>query len=167
MEPNWPEKVIILVTRVLTVIAATALTLMMFLTAADVACRYFMNKPISGAMELVEYVMAVIVPFSIAYCALIKSHVAVDLIVDHFPKKLQRICQVIVTIPSIGFILLICWQSYLSIFSTYESEITSAVLLIPAYPFVIPVAIGTLVFAGIMLVQLFTSKTKGTSHGAI
>ena len=162
-----PEKVITIITRILTVIAATALTLMMFLTATDVACRYFINKPISGALELVEYLMAVIVPFSIAYCAFEKAHVAVDLIVDHFPLKLQRISHFFVTIPSIGFILLVSWQNYLSIFATYESKMTSAVLLIPAYPFVIPVAIGTFVFAVIMLFQLFASKTKETSHGAI
>ncbi len=167
MQPSWVEKVITVITGILTVIAATALTLMMFLTAADVFCRYIFNSPISGAMELVEYLMAIIVPFSIAYCALKKSHVAVDLIVDHFPKNLRRICHFLVIIPSIGFILLICWQNYLSIFDTYDSKMTSAVLLIPAYPFLIPVAIGTLLYAVIMLVQLFGSKTEEASHGAI
>jgi TRAP-type C4-dicarboxylate transport system permease small subunit len=167
MQPDWPEKVITFITRILTVIATIALTVMMFLTAADVFCRYFFNNPISGAMELVEYLMAIIVPFSIAYCALQKSHVAVDLIVDHFPKNWRRICHFFITIPSIGFILLICWQNYLSIFDTYDSKMTSAVLLIPAYPFVIPVATGTLVFAVIMLIQLFGSKTKEASHGGI
>jgi len=112
MQLSLPEKMITFISRILTVIAATALTLMMFLTAADVLCRYFFNSPISGAMELVEYLMAIIVPFSIAYCALKNSHVAVDLIVDHFPKTLQRICHFLITIPSIGFILLICWQSH-------------------------------------------------------
>jgi TRAP-type transport system small permease protein len=167
MQPSWPEKVITFITRILTVIAAIAMTLMMFLTAADVLCRYFFNSPISGSMELVEYLMAIIVPFSIAYCALEKSHVAVDLIVDYFPKSLRKICHFFITIPSIGFILLICWQNYLSVFDTYDSKMTSAVLLIPAYPFVIPVAIGTLIYAVTMLVQLFGSKTKEASHGAI
>ena len=167
MQPHWSEKVTTFVTGVLTVIAATALILMMFLTAADVAGRFFFNSPISGAMELVEYLMAIIVPFSVAYCALKKSHVAVDLIVDHFPKGLQKICHFFVTIPAIVFILLISWQNYLSIFETYESKMTSAVLLIPAYPFIIPIVIGTFVFAVIMVVQLFTSKTKEESHGAI
>lgn len=167
MQPHWLEKVTTYVTGVLTVIATTALILMMFLTAADVFCRYFLNSPIPGAMELVEYLMAIVVPFSIAYCALQKSHVAVDLIVDHFPKSLQRFCHFFVTIPAIGFILLICWQNYLSIFETYHSKLTSAVLLIPAYPFFIPIVIGTFVFAVILIVQLFVSKTKEESHGAI
>ncbi len=165
MQPNWSEKVTTFVTEVLTVFAATALILMMFLTAADVVCRYFLNSPIPGAMEVVEYLMAIIVPFSIAYCAFEKSHVAVDLIVDHFPKRLQTISHFFVTIPSIGFVLLISWQNCLAILDTYDSKMTSAVLLIPAYPFFIPVAIGTFVFAVIMLVQLLSSKTKEASHG--
>lgn len=162
----WLETVTTFVTRVLTVIAAAALTIMMFLTAADVGCRYFFNSPISGALELVEFLMAIIVPFSVAYCALQKSHVAVDLIVDLFPKNAQRICHFLITIPTIGFILLISWQNYLSIFEVYDSKLTSAVLKIPAYPFVIPVAIGTFVFAVIMLAHLFESKSKEASHGA-
>ena len=161
------EKTTTYITRVLTIIAATALTLMMFLTATDVALRYFFNSPISGAMELVEFLMAIIVPFSVAYCALQKSHVVIDLIVDHFPKKVQSICHFCITLPSIGFILLLCWQNYLYIIETYDSNLTSAVLRIPAYPFVIPIALGTFVYAIILLVQLFTTKTKEASDGAI
>lgn len=155
------------ITKVLTVIAATALTLMMFLTATDVALRYFFNSPISGALELVEFLMAIIVPFSVAYCALEKSHVAVELIVDHFPKNVKSICHFCITLPSIAFILLLSWQNYLYIAETYDSNLTSAVLHIPAYPFVIPIALGTFVYAVLLLVQMFTTKTKGASNGAI
>jgi len=167
MQPNWSVKVTSLVTEILTVFATTALMLMMFLTASDVFCRYFLNSPIPGAMELVEYLMAIVVPFSIAYCALQKSHVAVDLIVDHFPKRWRRIFHYFVTLPAIGFIFVISWQNYLSIFDTYDSNLTSSVLLIPAYPFIIPIVLGTFVFAVILVVQLFASKTKEDSHGAI
>jgi TRAP-type C4-dicarboxylate transport system permease small subunit len=166
MQPTWSERVTRFVTGILTVIATTALTCMMFLTAADVAGRYFFNRPISGSMELVEFLMSIIVPFSIAYCAIQKSHVAVELIVDHFPERVRKVLHFFITVPSIGFILLICWQNYLYIFETYDSKLTSAVLQIPAYPFVAPLAIGTAVFAVIMLLQLFESKPKEVSHGA-
>lgn len=162
---NRLEKVTTFVTKVLIVLGVTALTLMMFLTAADVAGRYFFNSPISGGLEVVEFLMAIIVPCCIAYCAQQKCHVAVELVVDHFPKKLKRVCHFFVTIPSIVFILLISWQNYHYIFETYDSKLTSAVLKIPAYPFVIPIAICTTVFALIMVVQLFDTKPKEGSHG--
>lgn len=159
------KKVTTIITQVLTVLGVTALTAMMFLTAADVAGRYFFNRPISGALEVVEYLMAIIVPCCVAYCAQQRSHVAVELIVDHFPKKLQKVCHVFVTIPSIVFILVIAWQNYLYIFENYESSLTSAVLKIPTFPFVIPVALGMLIFAVILIIQLFDSKSKEASHG--
>jgi len=162
----WFEKVTTVVTMVLTIIAAAALTIMMFLTAADVGFRYFLNSPISGALELAEFLMAIIVPFSIAYCAFQKSHVAVDLIVEHFPNTARKICHFLITLPTIVFILFISWQNYLNIFETYDQNLTSAVLKIPAYPFTIPVAVGTFVYAVIMIVQLFESKSKEASHGA-
>lgn len=162
----WLERVTTFVTWILTIIAAAALTIMMFLTAADVGCRYFLNSPIPGALELAEFLMAIIVPFSIAYCALQKSHVAVELIVDHFPKKVQKFCNFIITIPTIAFILLIGWQNYLNVFDVYDQKLTSAVLKIPAYPFAIPLAIGSFVFAFIMIVHLFASKSKETPHGS-
>lgn len=162
----WLERVTLGVTKVLTIIAAAALTIMMMLTAADVGCRYFLNSPIPGALELAEFLMAIIVPFSLAYCALQKSHVAVELIVDHFPEKIRKICNVIITLPAIAFILLISWQNYYNILDVYDQKLTSAVLKIPAYPFAIPLAIGSFVFAVIMIVHLFESKSKETSHGS-
>jgi len=166
MQQFWLERVTTGVTKILTVIAAACLTIMMLLTAADVGFRYFLNSPIPGALELAEFLMAIIVPFSIAYCAFDKSHVAVELIVDHLPKKVQKICNFIITLPTIGFILLISWQNYYNIIDVYDQKLTSAVLKIPAFPFAIPLAIGSFVFAVIMIVHLFESKSKETSHGS-
>lgn len=167
MQPNWPQKVTTFVTKVLIVFATTALTIMMFLTASDVACRYFFNSPISGTMEVSEFLMAIIVPFSIAYCALQKSHVAVDLIVDHLPNKARKLLNIIIILITIFFIILMSWQNYLYIFETYSSQLTSAVLLIPAYPFVVPTALGFLVYAIILLVQLFSSQSKEVNHESV
>ena len=55
--------------RLLQAIGALVLAAMMFLGAADVILRYFFNSPISGAYELVEYMMAIIVPFGLCVCA--------------------------------------------------------------------------------------------------
>ena len=48
------------------------LAAMMTLTAADVCLRYLFNRPIMGAYELNEFMMAVFVGFSFAYTAIHK-----------------------------------------------------------------------------------------------
>jgi TRAP-type C4-dicarboxylate transport system permease small subunit len=150
------------ITRVLIAIGATVLALMMFLTALDVGLRYALNRPLAGAFELVEYMMAILIPFCIAYCADQKGHVAVELILDRFPKKIQNIADIITTLITLIFVLVIAWQNILYFFEVKASNLTSAVLLIPTYPFVAPIAIGIGAFALILAVHLlaFLSGVK-------
>lgn len=150
------------ITRILMIIAATVLMAMMLLTAFDVVLRYIFNRPISGAFELVEYMMAILIPFSIVYCADQRSHVAVELIIGRFPKKIQTLFDSVTTFVTMLFAILIAWQNVIYFKETYTSQVTSAVLLIPTYPFVAPVAIGIGTFALIMLIYLsdFVSETR-------
>lgn len=146
------------VVEALAAVASAMLAMMMFLMAADVIGRYFFNSPIPGGLELVEFMMAIIVPFGIAYCALHRSHVVVDMIVERFPRTLRLAVDTLTTIVSVVFIGILCWQNILNVFETYDSKMTSAVLKLPSYPFVVPVALGMGLFACILFVHLVTRK---------
>ena len=52
--------------RVTSGVGAGVLVLMMFLSAMDVLLRYFFNSPISGAMELTQYMMLIVVVSGLA-----------------------------------------------------------------------------------------------------
>ena len=143
------------VTRIMTAVGTAVLATMMFLTALDVGLRYAFNRPLAGAFELVEYMMAILIPFSIVYCAYNKGHVAVELILGKFPKKVQIYFDVVTTFLSLLFVITIAWQNFLYIQETYASGLTSAVLLIPTYPFMVPIAIGLVAFAMNLMVHLF------------
>ena len=151
------------ITRLLLVIAATVLMAMMLLTAVDVALRYVFNRPISGAFEVVEYMMAVLIPFCIVYCADQNSHVAVELIVGRFSQRIQTLFDSITTFVTLLFTLLIAWENVLYFRETYSSQVTSAVLLIPTYPFVAPVFIGIGAFALIMMLNFLDLIAKWDS----
>jgi TRAP-type C4-dicarboxylate transport system permease small subunit len=139
------------------------LAMMMFLTALDVGLRYALNRPLAGAFELVGYMMAIFVPFSVAYCAQRRGHVAVDLIMQQFPPKVKLITEIITTFITLIFVTIISWQNVLYFFEVKASELTSAVLLIPEYPFVGPTAVAFATFALVLLVhliELFSEVTK-------
>ncbi|OEU48401.1 MAG: hypothetical protein BA862_13360 [Desulfobulbaceae bacterium S3730MH12] len=142
------------ITQVLIAIGATMLALMMFLTALDVGLRYAFNRPLSGAFELVGYMMAILVPFSIVYCAHEKGHVAVDLIMGRFSKKVRTAADIITTFITLIFAIIIAWQNVHYFFEVKASGLTSSVLLIPAYPFIAPIAIAFGTFALVLLVHL-------------
>ncbi len=151
------------ITAVMTVlkwIGSLVLASMMFLTAADVACRYVFNDPIAGALELVEYMMAILIPFSVAYCAYTQSHVAVEFIMDKFPAKFKKAVMLPINVLTIIFAGLITWQTCLYVAETYASKLTSSVLLIVTYPFIIPVALGMGMFTLILVYELMGGFTE-------
>jgi TRAP-type C4-dicarboxylate transport system permease small subunit len=141
-------------TQVLIAVGAAMLALMMFLTAVDVGLRYAFNRPLAGAFELVGYMMAIFVPFSVAYCAQRKGHVSVDLIMGQFPPKVRLFSEIFTTFITLIFVSAVSWQNVLYFFEVKASGLTSAVLLIPEYPFVAPTAIAFGAFALILLVHL-------------
>lgn len=149
------------ITNLLISIAAAVLAIMMFLTAFDVALRYLLNSPMPGALELTEYMMAILIPFCILYCESQKGHVAVELIMDRFPKRFKRGVGLVTSTISVIFVLIIAWQTLLQVREVYTSNVTSAVLKIPGWPFVLCVAIGIGVFSLILFQHLLEIITTG------
>ena len=141
------------ITRILLAIGASVLAMMMFLTAMDVALRYVFNRPLAGAFELVEYMMAIFIPFSIVYCADQKAHVSVDFILMRFSKRTQKVFDIATTFITMALAVLIAWENIIYIVETYQSKMTSPVLSVPAYPFVAPTAIGIGAFALVLAAQ--------------
>lgn len=153
-------KTINFISRVLLTVSAAVLTLMMLLTALDVVMRYILRLPIPGAFELAEYMMAFIVPFAIAYCCEQNGHVSVELFFKKFPKFLQKSLRLLTSLLTISFAGIMTWQNILYIGETYSDHLASSVLLIPTWPFIIPVSIGVGIYGLALLFQLFQSHPE-------
>ncbi len=136
-------------------IAMGVLFIMMLLTASDVMFRYIFNRPIAGSIELTEFMMAIMVSFGIAYCAVLGGHVSVDVVVSLLPKKVRTIIGIITTLLSLGLFLLITWQNVLYIKEIFDSGLESPVLLLPAYPYIAAVAIGFGALCLVLLMNFF------------
>lgn len=137
-------------------IALWILAIMMFLTFVDVLLRYVFNSPVPGATELIEFMMGIVVTFSVAYTAYKKSHIGVDLVIERFPKKTKKLLACCASFIALGLFVLICWQTILLIFEDYHSNLTSAVLYLPVYPFTAAVAFGLVVLCFVLLVEFLS-----------
>jgi len=69
----------------LAVVAGAALTFMMFLTVADVVLRAG-GRPIMGTYEIVGFLLALVIGFSIPIVSLNKKHIYMDF-VDRLSKR--------------------------------------------------------------------------------
>jgi TRAP-type C4-dicarboxylate transport system permease small subunit len=127
-------------------VAGTCLALLMFLVAADVIGRYVFNRPIPGGYELVEYLMAIVVPLGVAFCAEQKSHVGVDLLVERLSAKSRRVVDGVTQLATVLLGCVLVWQTWVAVPDSYASGLKSAVLQIPVYPFVLAVGVGAAAF---------------------
>jgi TRAP-type C4-dicarboxylate transport system permease small subunit len=157
------NRAVALISRYINSAAAGILIAMMFLTAADVLLRYFFNRPISGSFEVTEYMMAIIISFGLAHCAIRKGHVSVDLVLSRFTRKGQAVVSSLMYLLSFGFFVLVTWQSFLYIGKIFKSHLTSAVLLIPTFPFVALLAIGIAVFSLVLLIDFLDYLSQAVS----
>ena len=134
-------------------VAMWILAMMMFLTFADVLLRYVFNSPVPGATELIEFMMGIVVTFSVAYTAHKKAHISVDLLLMNFQKKTRKVIGVVTSFLTFGLFVLICWQTLILIIEDYRSTIISAVLYIPVYPFIATVTVGFVVLCLVLLAE--------------
>ena len=142
------------------IIAAVAIFSMMALTCADVFLRYFFRKPIPGTYEIVALLGAVAVSFAMAHTLVEKGHVAVSLIVQMFPKRLQGIVEIFISIFGIILFGLIAWQSILYGVDCQRSGEVSMTLQLPFYPIIYGVALGAGVVCLVLLVDLANAIVK-------
>ena len=103
---NW-------IARSINGVGATALTLMMLLTAVDVFLRYIFDRPITGSYELTEFLMAILVAFGLAYTAVHQGHINVDLLITGTSPRSQAVINSITALLSLGFFTLMTWRSFL------------------------------------------------------
>ena len=123
-------------------IAAVILFAMMLITFADVIGRGIFNKPIMGTLEITEYMMGVMVAFAIAYMAFWKGHIRVDIVLQFVSRRVKVWMDILAYGMSAVFFALIAWQTWLYVWSVRSDNLTSSVLSIPTYPFVLLVSIG-------------------------
>ena len=123
-------------------LGALALFAMMVITTADVVGRYLFNKPILGVFELTEFLVLIVIFSFLAYTQSHKGHVAVDLLVLLFPKRLQLYIELFNHTICLLLMVLITWMGIVKALELMEIGETSPNLLVPNYPFVFYLVLG-------------------------
>jgi TRAP-type C4-dicarboxylate transport system permease small subunit len=78
------------ITTLFTSVAAVSLFAMMVLTAADVFSRKFLTNSITGAVELTELFMLVMIFFALPLASVAGEHIVFDLLDRALPRQLLR-----------------------------------------------------------------------------
>ena len=154
-------KYVYFLSRLAGYIATSILGLLMVLTVANVILRDIFNKPIRGTPELSEFMMVLVIFLALAWCAVTRKHVKVELIVIRFSPRVQIILNSITLLLSLGIFVIITWQSFLESMAVYD---TTSLLRIPHTPFYWIMTVGLGLFCLSILVLLIESITESTKR---
>lgn len=127
--------------------SCVALVLLMFLTVADIAGRYLLNRPVPGTFELTEMAMVFIVFLALGMAQHRHEHISLDLAYNFFPSRLKQAVDLVVALVSLSVVAAVTGQLYLYSLRMSEGGYTTAVLRLPLYPFVLVAVAGCAVYA--------------------
>ncbi len=137
-------------------LAAAAVVAMMLLTTLDVALR-FLRCPIPGTYEIIGFLGALVIAFSLAGTSLSRGHIAVDFLVRKLPAGLATFIE--------RLNLLVCTALFLVLtryLLAYAGDMrrageVSMTLQIPLAPFIYGIAIGCAALCAVFVAQLLYS----------
>jgi TRAP-type C4-dicarboxylate transport system permease small subunit len=137
--------------RLLALASGGILLLLMGFIVLDVVSRYVFNAPFSSSKEITEFAMSLVVFLAIAYCGWTGGHIAVDLFEKALDRPSLRLLPAVLSFAGALLFAVIAWRATLETIATLPQ--VSNMLRMPHYPFRFVVALGSAVFAVVMLVQ--------------
>jgi TRAP-type C4-dicarboxylate transport system permease small subunit len=136
-------------------IATAAVVVMMALTCLDVLLR-LLRHPIPGTYEIVGLLGAVFISFSLARTSVDQGHIAVDFLVQRFPKRIQHAVEAINTGICALLFTVVCSQCVFYAQDLKASKEVSMTLQMPIHPFVFGIAGG----CAMLSIVLYTSSVS-------
>jgi len=136
-----PTKYLMRAGKGFNVLACAAVIAMMLLSSADVVLRMF-GKPIPGTYELIGFLGTIIVSFALAFTSMEKGHIAVEILVEKMPQRVQFAIETFTNLVSFLVFGLIAYQAFIYAVDIKKSGEVSLTLQMPIYPFTFGMALG-------------------------
>ncbi len=148
-------------TRRLAVLGGAILLLVALATVADALLRKFLSRPIEGAFEATELLLAAVIFLALPYTGLTDGHVSVDLLTSRLGRRGQSLMVAANALVSALVLGLVAYEMGLLAAEYARTGRTTLVARIPVPPFILPVtaaawlaAFGFVVQAAGTLVRL-------------
>ena len=134
----------------------------MLSVTVDVIGRYAFNRPFTGAFDIIEMMMVVLIFSGLAYCAAEGGHVRVEVIYARLPKVIQANLDKITSAGSVFIIGLITWRLGIRAWDNALELLgpSTITLEIPHWPFILVAAVGSGLLCFVLLIQFFHFLTR-------
>jgi len=155
------EKIISKITGFLDLLGGMAVLAVMLLAVTNILLRLLVNGAILGTYEFVGFITALVLGLALAHCAYGNGHIAIEIVMEKFPAKVQLVVGILVYLASAGFFILASYHMYLYGYSMVVSGQVSPTTQTPYYPFIYATAVGFLFLFVIYLFKAIQLLSKG------
>ncbi|OPY69279.1 MAG: Tripartite ATP-independent periplasmic transporter [Syntrophorhabdaceae bacterium PtaU1.Bin034] len=129
------------INKALVILGGISVLALMTLATANVVLRIF-HLPFRGTYEIVAFLGAVVIAFSLGFTQKTKSNIVVDILSERFPPAVAGFLDKLANLVIMVFFVIVAWQVYVYGMKIYESHEVSETLKVIFYPFVFMVSIG-------------------------
>jgi TRAP-type C4-dicarboxylate transport system permease small subunit len=150
---SWRGRGARLIGAVPATFAGVMLASVMMVTVVDVVGRYAFKRPLPGATEIIEILMALLVYIALPVVSQRNAHISVDLLGSAVPATMAPIRDVVIRVLCAGVLGIIAWRLWL-----YAGQLTRDVteyLKLPQAPLVYFLSVFAAVAALIELYRAF------------
>jgi tripartite ATP-independent transporter DctM subunit len=152
------ERTVHPVTAAANTVALVVLGLMPLPVFVDVLSRLILGKSIHGAIEIEEFMLSIIVFFSVAYTHIhYGGHINIDLLKGKLPPTVQSIIDICLNLMAAVFFSLMSWQLLEQGIKKFADNEVSFSLGIPLGIFRFTAAIGAALLALMVLISFLKS----------
>lgn len=152
------KKYVLWVGRGGNILGSVGIVVMMFLVCGDVIGRYVLRKPIVGAFEFTEFLMAGIIFIGFAYSQAQKAHLKIDLLLERMSPNTQFFLQVFNLVVTLLFFALIAWRGIVGSWEAYVlDDKTAGLVRIPYWPAKAVVPLGAILLCSQIFMDLVES----------
>ncbi len=126
------------------------IVVIMFLTAFDVAGRYFFSRPAPGAIEMSKFMLAIFGILGMAYAQNSGANVKVTMLTDLLPPKFARFAEAIAALISLQVVAMLAGYGFVSGIEEFFVGTTTDALGMPVYPLYFLLSAG----AGLLCLEI-------------
>lgn len=144
-------------------ITMVMIVLMMLMITAESVFRTFFHFSMMITDEVSGYFLMASVFLGIGFCMRSHALLRVTIIYDRLPEKLRNVFQIFFDLISLGFVLILTYQLYRLVFTSYKSQVLSISqaeipLWIPQT--IMPIGITVLILALVVEIAANVSRLR-------
>ena len=141
-------------------IAGFFLVVMILLTCAYISLR-LVWIPVKGTFELMGFFGAIVTALALGYTQIKRGHIGIDIVVNQFSTKAQRILNGTNYLICMIFFALAGWQIVKWGTTLWKTGEVTETLRIIFYPFTYGVALGSILLSFVFLVDFLKMLIQG------